>query len=90
MDVQTVLREKLSCPTLHSEMVIVLADRELTAGKLALELLKANGLTRNHLTTKEFELLKQRLKRSAHSNNSFSARVEIIEKNQQTIISRCQ
>jgi acyl-[acyl carrier protein]--UDP-N-acetylglucosamine O-acyltransferase len=87
MDVQTILKENLNCPTLHVEMAQALSHvGALTAGKLALAVLKQNGLKRAHLSTREFELLRKRIREASQSNKRFESRVEIIGKNQQTVI----
>jgi len=87
MEPSQIIEKKLYCPTLYGEMEEALRNTtEITVGKLAIVLLEQNNLTRGHLSTPEFFRLQKRVKIAAWRSNRMETRVEIIDKNQHTII----
>lgn len=84
------LPDNLYCPTLHTEIFIAVQDQEkLFLGDLARQLLKQNGLTRSDISESEYRALKLRISNSIKQNKRLNARVELINKNLHTIISKC-
>jgi len=82
--------ENLYSPNLHTEIFIsIQKNGEMKIGPLAKALLKQNGLTRGHISTKDFEDLKDRIKTALKSSKRLVSRVELIDKNQHTIVSIC-